>query len=183
TALVQGTSLYKVAIEIGPVDPGRWKAIVAACSGQIDSVVELLQGKLSKAVMEVISSKETGLFPAPKQIRLSCSCPDWADMCKHVAATLYGVGARLDTKPQLLFALRGVDESELLAGAASDAALTKSASTNAKVLDDGDMAALFGLEMADGAGPEIPPPGAGKPGKQFKNVSAPKDSQPKKTAP
>ena len=85
------------------------------------------------------------------QIKLSCSCPDWADMCKHVAAVLYGVGARLDHKPQLLFVLRGVDENELIAGAGSGLALPKATPGRAKMLDEGDVAAVFGLEMDDSA--------------------------------
>jgi uncharacterized Zn finger protein len=85
---------------------------------------------------------------------LSCSCPDWADMCKHVAAALYGVGARLDQRPQLLFELRGVDENELLANAGQDLALTGAAPGAAKILDNSDVAALFGLEMAEFATPD-----------------------------
>jgi len=67
--------------------------------------------------MDRVCREGDGLFPSPAEIKLSCSCPDWADMCKHVASALYGVGARLDQKPQLLFVLRGVDENELIAGA------------------------------------------------------------------
>ena len=89
--------------------------------------MELLQGRLAKGVMDRVCREGDGLFPAPNEIKLSCSCPDWADMCKHVAAVLYGVGARLDEKPQLLFVLRGVDESELLASAGEDLTLAKSA--------------------------------------------------------
>ena len=118
-------------------------------------LVELLQGRLDKSVMERVCSKGDGLFPAPEEIKLSCSCPDWADMCKHVAATLYGVGARLDQKPELLFVLRNVDQKELLAGAGQDLAFTK-AKSGAKVIDDGDIAALFGLEMAEPAAAETP---------------------------
>ena len=151
SALVQGSSLYRVKITIEPTAKTRWKSICQDCTGSIDSLVELLQGRMAKGVMDRVCRQGDGLFPAPKEIKLSCSCPDGASMCKHVAATLYGVGARFDKKPQLLFALRGVDESELLAGAASDLSLSKPGATNAKVLDDGDMAALFGLEMADGA--------------------------------
>jgi uncharacterized Zn finger protein len=100
--------------------------------------------------MERVCSKGDGLFPAPEEIKLSCTCPDWADMCKHVAAALYGVGARLDEKPELLFVLRNVDQKELLAGAGRDVAFTQ-AKPSAKVLDEADMAALFGLEMAENA--------------------------------
>jgi uncharacterized Zn finger protein len=70
-------------------------------------------------------------------------------MCKHVAAVLYGVGARLDEKPALLFALRGVDENQLLANAGQELSLKKAVPATTKVLDDGDVAALFGLEMVE----------------------------------
>src|ERR1700730_4866426 len=147
-AMVAGSSLYKVKITIAPVTATRWKAICRDCAGGIDSVVELLQGRLASGVMDRVCRQGDGLFPSPEEIKLSCSCPDWADMCKHVAAALYGVGARLDEKPQLLFVLRGVDENDLLANAGQDVGLTK-AKPGAKVLDDADVAALFGLEMAE----------------------------------
>ena len=150
-ALVSGSGLYKIKIKVAPVAATRWKAICQDCAGTIDSLVELLQGRLAKGVMDRVCREGDGLFPAPSEIKLSCSCPDWADMCKHVAAALYGVGARLDENPQLLFVLRGVDESELLAGAGQDLARSKSVLGAAKVLDDGDVAALFGLEMAETA--------------------------------
>lgn len=146
TALVQGTRLYTVKIAIGAVDPQRWKSIVSSCGGKIDSVVELLQGKLSKAVMEVITCKETGLFPAPKQIQMKCSCPDWATMCKHVAAVLYGVGARLDTQPELLFRLRCADPLELVAGAARGAVLGGKAPAKEKRLG-ADLSSVFGIDL------------------------------------
>jgi uncharacterized Zn finger protein len=130
------------------VKASQWRAICRDCAGSIDSLVELLQGRLAKRVMERVCSKGNGLFPAPEEITLSCSCPDWADMCKHVAATLYGVGARLDEKPELLFVLRDVDEQELLAGASDDLSFGP-ATLSAKLLDSGDVAALFGLEMAE----------------------------------
>src|ERR1700687_2641583 len=146
-AMVAGSDLYKVKATIAPVKTSRWKAICRDCAGTIDSLVELLQGRLDKGVMDRVCREGDGLFPAPAEIKLSCSCPDWADMCKHVAAALYGVGARLDEKPQLLFVLRGVDENELIANAGQDFSLTKATPTAAKVLDDRDVAALFGLEM------------------------------------
>src|SRR5712675_3536201 len=151
SAMVAGSELYQIKIAIAPVTRARWKSICRDCAGTVDALIELLQGRLAKGVMDRVCREGDGLFPAPKEIKLSCSCPDGARMCKHVAATLYGVGARLDRKPQLLFALRGVDESELLAGAASGAGLSELSSTNANVLADDDVGALFGLEMADGA--------------------------------
>jgi uncharacterized Zn finger protein len=147
-AWVSGSELYQVKATIAPVKAARWKAICSDCAGTIESLVELLQGRLAKGVMDRVCRKGDGLFPAPSEIELSCSCPDWADMCKHVAAVLYGVGARLDHKPELLFVLRGVDESDLLARAGADLPLAKPAPANAKVLGDGDIAALFGIDMA-----------------------------------
>src|SRR5215207_6621261 len=155
-AMVAGSSLYKVKIAITPVPAGRWNAICRDCAGTIDSLVELLQGRLSKGVMDRVCREGDGLFPSPAEIKLSCSCPDWADMCKHVAAALYGVGARLDERPQLLFVLRGVDESELLARAGPDLAGSKSAPNTANVLGDSDVAVLFGLEMAETIDSGIP---------------------------
>jgi uncharacterized Zn finger protein len=149
-AAVSGSDLYTVTITIAPVPATRWKAICRDCAGTIDSLVELLQGRLSKGVMDRVCREGDGLFPAPKEIKLSCSCPDWADMCKHVAAVLYGVGAKLDEKPALLFQLRGVDENQLLANAGQELSLKKAVPATTKVLEDGDVARLFGLEMVDG---------------------------------
>jgi uncharacterized Zn finger protein len=157
-AMVAGSSLYKVKIAITPVPAGRWNAICRDCAGTIDSLVELLQGRLSKGVMDRVCRTGDGLFPSPAEIKLSCSCPDWADMCKHVAAALYGVGARLDERPELLFVLRNVDEHELLASAGQDLTLAQPAPSPAKMLEDGNLAALFGLEMAEPAGTDAPDP-------------------------
>jgi uncharacterized Zn finger protein len=168
TAMVAGSALYKIKITIAPVKTTRWKAICRDCAGTIDSLVELLQGRLAKGVMDRVCREGDGLFPSPKEIKLSCSCPDWADMCKHVAAALYGVGARLDQKPQLLFALRGVDENELIAGAGQDLTLTKAAPSASKVLDEGNVAALFGLEMAEPADSDSPTLTASKPPRRSK---------------
>lgn len=149
-AMVAGSSLYKIKITIAPVKAAHWKAICQDCAGAIDSLVELLQGRMAKGIMDRVCREGEGLFPSPEEIKLSCSCPDWADMCKHVAAALYGVGVRLDEKPRLLFELRGVDENELLANAGQEIALAKAA-PGVRLLDDSDVAALFGLEMAESA--------------------------------
>jgi uncharacterized Zn finger protein len=150
-AKVSGSELYDVAISVAPVAAKRWRAICRDCSGTIDSLVELLAGRLAKGVMDRVCREGDGLFPAPDEIKLSCSCPDGAVMCKHVAATLYGVGARLDARPQLLFVLRGVDEGELLSGAGENLIQSRPLPAAGKVLDDDDVAALFGLELAEGA--------------------------------
>ena len=153
-AMVSGSDLYTVKVGVVPVSAGRWKAIRRECAGSINSLVELLQGRLAKGVMDRVCRKGDGLFPSPGEIKLSCSCPDWADMCKHVAAVLYGVGARLDQKPELLFLLRGVDQNELIASAGSGPLLPANASAGAHRLDENDVAALFGIEMADTVKPE-----------------------------
>ena len=160
-AMVAGSELYKIRIAIAPVTKARWKSICRDCAGTVDSLVELLQGRLAKGVMDRVCREGDGLFPSPTEIKLSCSCPDWADMCKHVAAVLYGVGARLDEKPQLLFVLRDVDENELLASAGQDSPLIRAAPDTAKVLDESDVAALFGLEMAETT--HIPTPASSVP--------------------
>jgi len=150
-ALVSGSALYKVSLKVAAVPKERWKSICDDCGGAIDSLVELLQGRLSKGVMERICRQKQGLFPTPAEIQLSCSCPDWADMCKHVAAALYGIGARLDRQPELLFRLRGVDELELLASAGKAAPLSKQAPAAGKRLGGEDLSAMFGLDMAQSA--------------------------------
>jgi len=155
-AMVAGSSLYTVKIGIAPVAGPHWKGICRDCAGTVDSLVELLQGRLSKGVMDRVCREGDGLFPAPKEIKLSCSCPDWAGMCKHVAAVLYGVGARLDERPALLFQLRGVDVNQLLANAGQELSLKQAAPATTKVLHDGDVAALFGLEMVEAVRSDTP---------------------------
>jgi uncharacterized Zn finger protein len=149
SAMVSGSALYTVTVTIAPIATTRWKAICRDCAGAIDSLIELLQGHLSKGVMDRVCREGDGLFPASEEIKLSCSCPDWADMCKHTAAVLYGIGARLDEMPALLFKLRGVNENELLANAGHELLLKKPVPATTKVLDDSDVAGLFGLEMAE----------------------------------
>src|SRR5260221_1288554 len=183
SAMVAGSELYQIKIAIAPVTRARWKSICRDCAGTVDSLVELLQGRLAKGVMDRVCREGDGLFPLRTEIKLSCSCPDWADMCKHVAAALYGVGARLDEKPQLLFVLRGVDETQLLANAGQDLTLTKAAPSAAKMLDDGDVAALFGLEMAEPAHSDPPALTASKPPRQPKTGRAVTTAAEKKALP
>ncbi len=113
-AMVSGSSMYTVHVEIDPLPEALWANIKKACAGQIGSILELLKGNLTGDVMKIVADRESGLFPKPDEINLMCSCPDWAVMCKHVAAVLYGVGNRLDTHPELLFLLRNVDAEELI---------------------------------------------------------------------
>ncbi len=158
TALVSGSDIYKVVVKVTPVSKARWTSICTDCAGAIDSLVELLQGRFSKGVMERICRQKTGLFPSPAEIKLSCSCPDWASMCKHVAAVLYGIGARLDQQPELLFNLHEVDEKQLIANAGKGLPLTTKAPAAEKSLADADLSAMFGLEMAQTPGSEAVSP-------------------------
>lgn len=147
-ALVSGSELYDVKITIHKLPDKKWSSIKTNCSGHIGSLLELLKGKLSNSVMAVVTDRKEGLFPLPQEIAMNCSCPDWATMCKHVAATLYGVGARLDEKPELLFLLRGVDHLELIAAEASSAAfLEKNEKSRSKTIDDGDLGDIFGIDL------------------------------------
>ena len=155
-AQVMGSSLYAVAVTVTACPEKQWRAIGASCAGSIDSIVELLQGKLSTAVMERICKPGTGLFPMPKEISFNCSCPDWASMCKHVAAVLYGVGARLDQQPELLFALRRVDANDLVTQAGAGLPKSKKRPTTSKVLDDALISDVFGIEMAEAYPPAKP---------------------------
>ena len=157
TAQIMGSTLYHATITIAPLKPQRWKAIKAVCAGKIDSLVGLLQGRLSDAVMRVITDREHGLFPQPSEIKLDCSCPDWADLCKHLAAVLYGVGARLDTQPELLFVLRGVDHLELI-GAAAEAPALAQAANGGGALDAAQLSDVFGIEIAPTDTTTVPAP-------------------------
>ena len=145
-ALVMGSSLYRVEVRISPLPAPRWKALSAACAGKVGSLVELLQGRLSDQVMAVVTRHGEGLFPSPREITKSCSCPDWADVCKHVAAVLYGVGARLDRQPELLFLLRGVDHLDLI-GAAAEGPLAADGARVGPTIADEDVAGIFGIEL------------------------------------
>jgi len=155
-ARVLGSSLYTTTVTVAALPKARWRAIASDCAGSIDSLVELMQGRLSKGVMERICREGTGLFPAPKEITFACTCPDWADMCKHVAAVLYGVGARLDRSPELLFTLRKVEAAELLARAGEDLTLAKKAPAAKRLLDRAKIGEVFGIEMAGAAAPPAP---------------------------
>ena len=162
-AIVSGSELYNITIRIKELKAATWTAIKDQCAGHIGSMLELLQGKLSNQVMAIVTNRSHGLFPQPGEIALDCSCPDWADMCKHVAAVLYGVGSRLDSRPELLFLLRGVDAQELIATemALPDAAAGAAGDT----LADDQLGAIFGIDLdaATDAHPARPTPAKKQP--------------------
>jgi uncharacterized Zn finger protein len=137
---------YAVDIKIKPLSAAHWTRLKAQCAGGIGTLIELLEGRLSEQVMQAVTHREQGLFPKPAEIAMSCSCPDWATMCKHVAAALYGVGARFDREPALLFTLRQVDHGELIA-AATDVEVS-GRSAKRKTLAGEDLGSVFGIELA-----------------------------------
>ena len=147
SAIVAGSSVYNVDIKISALSDEKWKTIKLKCSGQIGSLLELLDGKLSDSVMNTVCHKQNGLFPTPSEIQLSCSCPDGANMCKHVAAVLYGVAARLDHSPHQLFLLRGVEHKELVDVSSAIISATQKSKTTRKRIDDSALAGIFGIEM------------------------------------
>jgi uncharacterized Zn finger protein len=124
--------------------------------------------------MSRITERDTGLFPSPREIEFECSCPDYAAMCKHIAAVLYGVGARLDNSPELLFALRGVDHLELIAQAGKDMHVGGKAAASEKFLAVDDLSAMFGIDVADMPAPSKPKK------RQTKKTVAPAAVQPAK---
>ena len=168
TAQVMGSSLYRITVSISEVAGAHWKAIARDCARSIDTLVELLQGQLSNSVMERITRPGTGLFPSPTEISFSCSCPDSAAMCKHVAATLYGIGARLDSAPELLFGLRKVDAKELIARAGEGGTPVHKLPGAGRILDSSRLADVFGIDFG-----AADPKSSHKPiGKKRKSVAA-----------
>jgi uncharacterized Zn finger protein len=145
-ALVQGSSLYRVNVKVKELDRNEWTAILGRCSGEIGSLIELLQGRLSSGVMQTMIDRHHGLFPKPREMAFTCSCPDRARMCKHVAAALYGIGHRLDQRPELLFKLRDVDHMELLDGARVKSGVV---SGSARIIKGRDLSEIFGIEISD----------------------------------
>jgi uncharacterized Zn finger protein len=144
-AMVSGSELYEIVIDIAPVSKPDWQALKQRCAGQIGSLIELLQGKLSKDVMAQVTNRSNGLFPKPAEIKMKCSCPDYAGMCKHLAAVMYGVGNRLDSSPELLFLLRGVDHTELIEQAIP--AAPSRTNRGARTIAAENLGDVFGIEM------------------------------------
>ncbi len=154
TAQVLGSHAhpYRTAIRIKPLSPARNRGITKKCQAELTSLADLLAGKFPKSLQEIFMVRGTGLFPTPAEISFDCSCPDWASMCKHVAAALYGVGARLDEDPALFFTLRGIDMEELVGRAArdrADAVINQDHKTATGTISDDKLGELFGLELDD----------------------------------
>jgi uncharacterized Zn finger protein len=196
-ALVMGSTStpYKVEITIQPIDRTQWQAIKKQCQGRLKSLQDLLAGKIPKTLADIFFTQEQGLFPTPRAIGFHCSCPDSASMCKHVAATLYGIGARFDEDPSLFFTLRGADTEGLIAEAIQDETdelLIRTKQKSAKVIDDADLADIFGIDMdfqpnfaGSGSDPVKPKSSVGKPvgKKEARHVRLPVSRKKRKTMP
>ena len=174
SAKVHGSSLYDITVRIAPLPDARWRQFKQRSAGRIASLIELLKGELSDHVIQQIIDRDAGLFPAPDEITMQCSCLDWAVMCKHVAAAMYGVGHRLDRRPELLFAMRQLDPAQLIEHAAAMAPIPR-ATTAQPVLDDNQVADVFGIDLAQDASdaPATQPP---SPRRKAKRKAAPAPS-------
>ena len=149
-ALVQGTRVkpYEVKVHIEPLKKKTWQSIVKDCQGKIESLEELIEGKFPKELSQLLTAKGTGLFPSPDEIGFTCSCPDWASMCKHVAAVLYGIGSRIDNSPELLFILRDAKIDELISEAVEEKSkelLKKSRKKTSRAIADEDISDIFNI--------------------------------------
>jgi len=156
-ALVQGSRAkpYAITITIKKLNRNTWNLVTSACEGKLESLEELLAGKFPKSLEETFMQRKTGLFPSPKEIEFACSCPDRASICKHIAATLYGIGARLDEDPTLFFTLRGVDTADLIkrvVSSKSEDLLQKASKKSSRKIEGVDLSAAFGVALAEEAG-------------------------------
>lgn len=161
-AVVAGSMVYDVAIALAPLSPVKWRAIKAECASSIGSLVDLLTGRLDHDVMRRLVKPGDGMFPSPREINVTCSCPDGARVCKHLAAVFYGIGHRLDTQPELLFLLRGVDQAELVAAATKESVSKVIRGDDAHTIAADDLAGVFGIDLGGSGSAEPPPAAAGR---------------------
>ena len=180
-AIVSGSELYDIQVTITPLKKARWEKLKKQCTGKIGSLIELLQGKLSDEIMGIVTDRKEGMFPQPGEISYQCNCPDWAGMCKHIAAVIYGIGARLDTKPELLFQLRGIDHQELITADAATGTITGSGSKRSRrrSLAGKELLNVFGVDLEDR--PEKPEPSKTARKKTVKRKAAKKATAKKAT--
>ncbi|WP_129596215.1 SWIM zinc finger family protein [Anaerophilus nitritogenes] len=149
-ALVQGSSSkpYSVLIQIDELDQGKWTRVIEICNHRIDTMETLIAGEFPKEFDELFKESKNGLFPSLKEIHFQCSCPDSAVVCKHIAAVLYGIGARLDNDPILFFKLRNIDFESLLKKSIEEKmkSMLQNADKNSKrVIDEDEVFDLFGI--------------------------------------
>jgi len=187
--IVAGTAStpYQITIRIQAISGLAWKRLVEKAMGKIETLQSLLSGKFPEDLKDLFFAKDSGLFPAPNEIKLDCSCPDWATMCKHVAAVLYGVGARMDTAPELFFTLRGVNMDALISQVAkkeTEKLLSKQPAKSSRIIQHSDnrlsdISALFGVPLAADAPPVASAEARNPPKRPRKVATKPKSSKPK----
>lgn len=150
-ALVQGSQSqpYRVKVEVKPLNQDAYSAVTASMQGTIGSLAELLHGQFPKELGALFTKPREGLFPAPEEIAMTCTCPDWATLCKHVAATLYGVGVRVDEDPKLFFTLRGVNLDALIGQAVIHSTHKAAQVDSSRVIKGDDVASLFDIDLDD----------------------------------
>lgn len=134
-AKVQGSrkTPYKVTINLTPLTDAQWDKVIAALSERAIFAAQLLAGEMPQEIEQVFADVGVPLFPIRSgDLQAACSCPDYASVCKHLAATHYILGERFDEDPFLLFRLRGRNEQQIME----------------KLRQSGADAAEFGLEPA-----------------------------------
>lgn len=151
-AQVQGSTSkpYKITIRIDELSQKKWEQLTKLCNNRIDTMEQLAEGKFPKELEGMLKERKYGLFPSPKEIHFDCSCPDWADMCKHVAAVLYGIGARLDENPLLFFELRGIDGARLIKKSMEskvESMLKNAGKKSKREIPKDELQELFGMEF------------------------------------
>jgi uncharacterized Zn finger protein len=155
-AVVAGSMVYDIAFAISPIAPEKWRAIKRDCATSIGSLIDLLSGRLADDVMKRLVKPGEGMFPSPREINVKCSCPDGARICKHIAAVFYGIGHRLDSKPDLLFLLRGVDQTDLVAAATKESVSRAVRGMSAHALADDDLSEIFGIDLGASTPMDVP---------------------------
>ena len=136
SALVSAEEVFEVELKLESLDEERLDRLAATCSGHIDSLLSLMQGKVDEAVLQQLCHPENGLLPTPEEWHMHCTCPDWAEPCPHAAAAIYAAGCLIDEKPELLFTLRGIQSEALL-----------SAPAPANEIDADKLSAMFGIDL------------------------------------
>ena len=150
TAIVAGRNVkpYNIAVSIDALSTSKWKKITEICGHSIANIDQLVQGKFPKELDTLFTQKGEGLFPSPKEIKFSCDCPDWASMCKHIAAVLYGIGARFDEDPTLFFKLRNIEIEALIKKSIEEKMenmLKNSGKKTKRVIKNANLGELFGI--------------------------------------
>jgi uncharacterized Zn finger protein len=143
-----GRNPYSIKITIDTLSKVKWERITEICGRSIAGIDQLVRGQFPKELETLFTQKGEGLFPSPKEIKFSCDCPDWAGMCKHVAAVLYGIGARFDEDPALFFKLRNIEIEALIKKSIEEKMenmLKNSGKKTRRVIKDADIGGLFGI--------------------------------------